>query len=150
MDTQSYDISRMFTTSTGTYCEYSCPYCKCPDGSAINDTEYIEYQTAWDVANGYTSCTSCTCSQYTGEYPGNNDIKWSECDHYPVNYVTGTNTCLPSKTVTNNNRDQQLWDTYQCHWQANYNYWHANGTRYINYLKIMTFYTFVFPWQIYR
>ena len=52
METQSYDVSRLFASNTGQDCgKYTCPKCSCPTGKNIGDSWYHEYQTHNDIAD---------------------------------------------------------------------------------------------------
>ena len=90
MTTQSYDVDRLFTTSTGPSCGYNCPMCQCPDGKVENDTWYHEWE---DFDDNYEQCNLCTCKK---DYMGN---LYADCDPFS-SYTVGEGECPPSETYT--------------------------------------------------
>ena len=98
MDSQSFNVSRMYTLATGPECDYNCPKCDC-DGRDVGDTWYVEWQNVYDVLQGEARCSECECKS-DGE--GNT---YAYCDYYYVDdYPIGSQTCPAPEE-----------ETYECH-----------------------------------
>ena len=76
MDSQSYDVDRLYTTETGPSCSsWNCPRCSCPTGKVENDTWYHEFQDLYDLDSNRAECSLCVCKK---DYDGN---LYADCDY---------------------------------------------------------------------
>ena len=100
MDSQSYDVDRLYTTETGPSCSsWNCPRCSCPTGKVENDTWYHEFQDLYDLDSNRAECSLCICKK---DYDGN---LYADCD-YSDSYTVGAQSCPPKSS-----------ETYTCHEQ---------------------------------
>ena len=99
METQSYDVSRIFADDTGPCPDKACPKCACPTGKVAGDTWYHEYQSSYLKRDNNAKCVLCECKEDA------NDNLYSYCPDrsgLEDTYTVGTKSCPPP-------------ETYQCH-----------------------------------